>query len=91
MTKVALRDLIISSIIISSLLYLGVYVLGAYFSTFAEESFYGAIAGLVLVLVAVYYFAQIFLVGAQLSKVIAYRHGNVYLQKYLKKTDPRKG
>lgn len=87
--KIAWKDIFVSSLIISALLYVGVYALSIYFSVFADKSFYGALAGLVLVLVAVYYFAQIFLAGTQLSKVIAYRNGNKHLQPFLKKTDPR--
>ena len=88
-SDISLRDLVLSSVIISALMYAGVYGLAVYFSSFADKSIYGAIAGLVLVLVAIYYFAQIFLAGAQLSKVIAYRRGNKHLQKHLKSTDPR--
>ena len=87
--KIAFKDLIVSSMTISALLYAGVYALSIYFSTFADKSVYGAVAGLILVLLAIYYFSQIFLAGAQLTKVISYRNGNPHLQPHLKKTDPR--
>ena len=87
--KLSTKDLLLSSGIISAFMYAGVYGLAIYFSNFANKSLYGALAGLILLLVAIYYFSQIFLAGAQLSKVIAYRNGNKHLQKHLKTTDPR--
>ncbi len=87
--ELAWRDLFVSSAIISALLYVGVYALSIYFSVFADKSLYGALAGFILALVAIYYFAQIFLAGAQLSKVVAYRNGNRHLKNILKNTDPR--
>lgn len=87
--KLSWRDLLLSSMTIAGFIYVGVYGLAIYLSNFADKSMYGSLSGLILSLVAIYYFAQIFLAGAQLSKVIAYRNGNKYLQKYLKETDPR--
>ncbi len=87
--KLSVRDLVLSSATIAAFMYLGVFALTFYFSNFASKSLYGALAGFILVLVAIYYYAQIFLAGAELSKVISYRNGNQHLQKYLKKTDPR--
>jgi len=43
---------------------------------FAPESSYGAAGSLIVVLLWIYYSAQIFLLGAEFTKVYAGRHGS---------------
>ena len=70
-TKLSWKVLLLSSSITVILIVLGTWLLGIYISKFATNSLTGALSGIFLVLVWIYYEAQILLIGAQLTKVIA--------------------
>jgi membrane protein len=59
--------------ITAALLGLGTWALGLYLAHFGVSSVTGAAGGLLLVLVWIYYEAQILLVGAELTKVMSFR------------------
>jgi uncharacterized BrkB/YihY/UPF0761 family membrane protein len=70
--------------------YLGIFGMRIYFTEFSDKAYYGAFANIFLIMIAIYYFAQIFLIGAQFTKILEYRAGNTHLKKIVSLTDPRK-
>jgi membrane protein len=72
-TKISWKALFIGSTITSFLMIFGSIVLSVYLSKVAANSITGAIGGVFLVLLWIYYEAQIVLIGAQLTKVISRR------------------
>jgi membrane protein len=88
--KVHSKSLFIGAFATALLTFIGIFALRIYFTEFSANAYYGAFANIFLLMIAIYYFAQIYLIGAQFTKVLEYRAGNLYLKKYLVKTDPRK-
>jgi membrane protein len=74
--KVAWRDVWIGSVVTALLFTLGKTGLEIYISKAAPESGYGAAGALALVLLWVYYSAQIFLMGAEFTNVYATEEGS---------------
>ena len=74
--RIAWRDVIIGAVITALLFNVGKYLIGLYLGNSAIASSYGAAGSVILVLVWVYYSAQIFLFGAEFTKVYARRHGS---------------
>jgi membrane protein len=74
--RIAWRDVIIGAVITALLFNVGKFAIGLYLGNSAIGSTYGAAGSVILVLVWVYYSAQIFLLGAEFTKVYAYRHGS---------------
>jgi membrane protein len=70
------RDVWIGAAVTSLLFIMGKYLIGAYIGHAAVTSSFGAAASLVIVLLWVYYSAQIFLFGAEFTWVYAHRHGS---------------
>jgi membrane protein len=68
--KISWRIIIFSSTITTVLVVIGTSLLGLYISNFAGGSLSGAVGAILLLLVWVYYEAQIILVGAQLIKTL---------------------
>lgn len=75
-TRIAWRDVWIAAITASLLFSLGRFVISLYIGSSEVASTYGAAGALVIVLIWVYYSAQIFLFGAEFSKVYAEHHGS---------------
>jgi membrane protein len=75
-TKVAWRDVWLGAVVASVLFVLGKYALGMYLVHSAVASAYGAAGSLAVLLTWLYYASQIFLYGAELTKVCARRHGS---------------
>jgi membrane protein len=75
--NIAWRDVIIGSVITALLFAVGKTVIGIYLGNSAVASAYGAAGSVILVLVWVYYSAQIFLLGAEFTKVYAHRFGSL--------------
>ena len=73
---IAWRDVIVGSVVTALLFTAGKSLIGWYLGSSAVASSYGAAAGLILLLLWVYYSAQIFLLGAEFTKVYATRHGS---------------
>ena len=74
--RIAWRDVIIGSVITAALFSVGKALIGLYLGNSAVASTYGAAGSVILVLLWVYYSAQIFLFGAEFTKVFAYRYGS---------------
>jgi membrane protein len=55
---------------------IGKFLIGLYLGSSTVASSYGAAGGLIIALLWVYYSAQIFLFGAEFTKVYAHHHGS---------------
>lgn len=73
---IAWKDVLIGSIITATLFSIGKALIGLYLGNSAVASSYGAAGSVILVLIWVYYSAQIFLLGAEFTKVYAHRYGS---------------
>lgn len=74
--RLAWRDVWVGAAITSLLFTVGKTLIGYYIGRSAIASTFGAAASLVVLLVWVYYSAQIFLLGAEFTKAYAMRHGS---------------
>ena len=70
------RDVWIGALVTSLLFSLGKFLIGIYIGKAGVESSYGAAGALAVILIWVYYSAQIFLLGAEFTKVYAESHGS---------------
>ena len=69
------RDVLIGAMVTALLFNLGKFLIGLYLAHSAVASSYGAAGALIVVLLWIYYSAQIFLLGAELTKIHASRRG----------------
>ena len=69
-------DVWIGALVTSLLFSFGKFLIGLYIGKSGVESSYGAAGALVVLLVWVYYSSQIFLLGAEFTKVYAESHGS---------------
>ncbi len=83
------RDVWIGALVTSLLFSLGKFGIGLYLGKASVESSYGAAGALVVLLVWVYYSAQIFLLGAEFTKVFAQHEGSRQPLKAERVTKPR--
>jgi membrane protein len=74
--KIAWRDVTIGSFVTALLFTAGKFAIGAYIGNSAIASTYGAAGSVVLILIWVYYSAQILLYGAEFTHAFAYRYGS---------------
>ncbi len=74
--KIAWRDVWIGAIITALLFNLGKSLLGLYLGRSSVTSAYGAAGSLVIVLLWVYYSAQILFFGAKFTQIYSTRHGS---------------
>jgi membrane protein len=70
------RDVIIGAVVTAVLFSLGKSLIGLYIGSSSIASSYGAAGGLIVLLLWVYYSVQIFLIGAEFTRVYASRHGS---------------
>jgi membrane protein len=70
------RDVIVGAIATAVLFTVGKSLIGWYIGSSAVASSYGAAGALIVLLLWVYYSAEIFLLGAEFTKVYANRHGS---------------
>jgi len=70
------RDVALGAIVTELLFLVGQFLLGYYFGSSGIARPYGAAGGLIVLLVWVYYSAQVFLLGAEFTKVYAVQHGS---------------
>ncbi len=70
------KDVVIGALITSVLFNIGKSLIGWYIGSSAIASSYGAAGGLIVLLLWVYYSVQIFLFGAEFTKIYASRHGS---------------
>jgi membrane protein len=70
------RDVVVGAVVTAVLFTLGKSLIGWYVGSSAVASSYGAAGALIILLLWVYYSVQIFLLGAEFTKVYANRHGS---------------
>ena len=75
-TTVAWRDVWLGAILTAALFEVGKFLIGFYIGKQGLESTYGAAASIVVVLIWVYYSAQLVLMGAEFTSVYARRAGS---------------
>jgi membrane protein len=75
-TPVAWRDVAVGAVVTALLFTLGQAALGRYLGTSGVGSVYGAAGSLVVILVWVYYSAQVFFLGAEFTHVYAACYGS---------------
>jgi membrane protein len=75
-TEIAWRDVLLGAVGTALLFNLGKFAIGWYIGTQGLESTYGAAASIVILLVWVYYSAQIVLFGAELTHAYAAESGS---------------
>ncbi len=76
-TRIAWQDVWAGAAITALLFTVGRFLIALYIGKTSTSSSYGAAGALVVLLVWVYYSAQIFLLGAEFTKVYADRHGSL--------------
>lgn len=87
--KIAWRDVWIGAAVTSLLFAAGKFLLGLYLGRSTTVSSYGAAGSMVLILLWVYYSAQILFFGAEITKVYTMQYGvRVQLQAYSRWTAP---
>ncbi len=70
------RDVLVGSVVTAFLFSIGKFLIGLYIGSSAVASSYGAAGALIVALLWIYYSAQIFLLGAEFTKVYAHHHGS---------------
>jgi membrane protein len=75
-THIKWRDVWLGAILTAALFEGGKFLIGLYIGKQGLESTYGAAASVVVVLIWVYYSAQLVLLGAEFTKVYAQRYGS---------------
>jgi len=75
-TRIAWRDVGLGAVITALMFLFGKEILGFYFGRSAMASYYGAAGAPIIVMVWVYYSAQILLFGAEFTRVYALRYGS---------------
>lgn len=70
------RDVVVGAIITAVLFTIGKSLIGLYIGSSAITSSYGAAGGLIVLLLWIYYSAQTFLFGAEITKAYAAHHGS---------------
>jgi membrane protein len=70
------RDVAVASCGTAILFEAGQTVIGYYLANFISANIYGAAGGIIVLLIWVYYSAQIFLLGAEFTKVWAFHYGS---------------
>jgi membrane protein len=74
--RIAWRDVLVGAVVTAVLFTIGKFAIGAYLGKSGLASMYGAAGSLVLLLVWVYYSAQIMLLGAEFTRSYAYQFGS---------------
>lgn len=74
--KLAWRDVAVGALITAVLFIVGKYAIGVYLGSSTIASTYGAAGSVIVVLLWVYYSAQVFLLGAELTRGYACRFGS---------------
>jgi membrane protein len=75
-TRIAWRDVWIGALATALLIGSGKYLIGMYLGIAGITSTFGAAASLVILLMWVYFAAQIFLLGAEFTRVYSYEYGS---------------
>ena len=75
-TRLQWRDVLVASLGTAILFEAGQTLIGYYLANFITANIYGAAGGIIVLLIWVYYSAQIFLLGAEFTKVWASHYGS---------------
>jgi membrane protein len=75
--KIAWKDVWIGSIVATLIMALGVAVIALYFKVGGVHSAFEAAGAFAVVIIAIYYFSQIFLLGAIITRVYARKFGSM--------------
>jgi len=75
-TDIEWQDVAIGAVVTAFLFTVGKFLIGFYIGNSSTASTYGAAGSLIVILLWVYYSAQIFLLGAEFTKIYAGRHGS---------------
>jgi membrane protein len=70
------RDVLVGAVVTALLFSIGKFLIGLYIGSSAVASSYGAAGALIVALLWIYYSAQIFLLGAEFTKVYARHRGS---------------
>jgi membrane protein len=70
------RDVVVGAVVTATLFNMGKSLIGWYIGSSAVASSYGAAGALMVLLLWVYYSIQLFLLGAEFTKIYANRHGS---------------
>ena len=70
------RDVVVGAVVTAFLFNIGKFLIGLYIGSSEVASSYGAAGALIVALLWIYYSAQIFLLGAEFTKVYAHHHGS---------------
>ena len=73
--KLSWADVLVGALVTALLFNVGKFLIGFYLGHSAVASSYGAAGALIIVLLWIYYSAQIFLLGAEFTKIYASRRG----------------
>ena len=73
--RLSWRDVLIGAVVTALLFNFGKFLIGLYLAHSALASSYGAAGALIIILMWVHYSAQIFLLGAEFTKIYARRRG----------------
>jgi membrane protein len=76
--RIAWRDVMVGAVVTAALFTIGKFAIGVYIGNSGLASTYGAAGSVILVLLWVYYSAQIFLFGAEFTRSYAYRFGSFH-------------
>jgi membrane protein len=76
-TRLWWRDVLVASLGTALLFEAGQTLIGYYLANFITANIYGATGGIIVLLIWVYYSAQIFLLGAEFTKVWAGHYGSL--------------
>ena len=74
--RIAWRDVMVGAVVTAALFTVGKFAIGAYIGNSGLASTYGAAGSVILILLWVYYSAQIFLFGAEFTRSYAYHFGS---------------
>lgn len=85
-TKIAWNDVWIGAVLTSFLFTIGKFLLGFYFAKSEIASAYGTVGSLVLILLWVYYSAQILFFGAEFTQVFSKYHGSHLTSEIVRET-----
>ena len=75
-TRIAWSDVWVGAAVTSALFWIGKYLIGLYLGHASVASSFGAAGTVVVLIVWVYYSAQIFFLGAEFTREYALRHGS---------------
>jgi membrane protein len=71
------RDVVVGAVVTAALFNIGKSLIGWYIGSTAVASSYGAAGALIILLLWVYYSIQLFLLGAEFTKIYANHHGSM--------------